>query len=222
MTNPTQNKLSSLQSLFSDRLLARALLLVLLICPLSIWADDLEDKPADDVEDIDQAAEGMTAKDITTITLTEVVGKPALDGVLDDAFWGDAQRLNIGMELYPERFAEAIVKTDVLVAATATHLYLGITAYDPRPEEMLSSFRLRDAVKDSDYVSLVVDATGNLRRKFEFRVNPHGSKADVLQNTVSNRYIYDWDTRWESEAKITTQGYVVEMENLSTRLTNPP
>jgi hypothetical protein len=67
-------------------------------------------------------------------------------------------------------------------------------------------------VKDDDYVSIVVDPTGNLRRKYEFRVNPHGTKADILQDTVSNRYIYDWDTRWTAEAAITDSGYVVEME----------
>jgi hypothetical protein len=46
----------------------------------------------------------------------------------------------------------------------------------------------------------VIDTTGNLPREFEFRVNPHGAPADVLQSTVSNRYIYDWDTQWEAEA----------------------
>ena len=70
---------------------------------------------------------------------------------------------------------------------------------------------MRDTVKDGDYVSIVVDSTGNLRRKLEFRVNPHGSVSDVLQNPVSNRYIYDWDTRWESAAARTPEGYVVEM-----------
>lgn len=143
----------------------------------------------------------------------ELEAKSTLDGVLDDPFWLDATALDIGMELYPERFSKAVVRTDVLVAISSTHLYLGITAHEPNPEEIYSNSRLRDAVKDGDYVSIVIDPAGNLRRKFEFRVNPHGSISDVLKNTVSNRYIYDWDTRWESAAQIADKGYIVEMEN---------
>ena len=177
-----------------------------------MFAVNLEVAPGDDVEDIDKAAEEFSAEDITLVKLVDVEGKPRLDGVLDDDFWKGARLLDIGMELYPERFAEAVVKTEVLVASTATHLYLGITAYDPQPQQLHSSHRTRDGVKDGDYVSIVIDTTGNLRRKFEFRVNPHGAMADVLQNTVSNRYIYDWDTRWEAAASITDEGYVAEME----------
>jgi hypothetical protein len=191
---------------------ALLLLLVFLGLPINLWAVDLEEAPDEDLGEIDKAADGMSVEDIRTIKLNDTPGKPLLDGVLDDAFWNDAPVLDIGKELYPIRFADAIVDTDVLVAVTATHLYLGITAHDPRPEELRSSNRLRDGVKDGDYVSIVIDPTGNLRRKLEFRVNPHGSISDVLQNTISDRYIYDWDTRWESAAKITPNGYVVEME----------
>ena len=188
------------------------LLLVFLVLPLNVWAVDLEAPPDEDLGDVDRAAEGVSAEDIRIVKLSDSPGIPRLDGVLDDAFWKDAQLLDITKELYPVRFSDAIVKTDVLVSVTATHLYLGITAYDPRPEEIRSSVRLRDGVKDGDYVSVVIDPTGNLRRKLEFRVNPHGSVSDVLQNTISDRYIYDWDARWEAAAKITPMGYVVEME----------
>jgi hypothetical protein len=186
--------------------------LVFLVLPINLWAVDLEEAPDEDLGEIDKASDGMSVEDIRTIKLSDTPGKPQLDGVLNEAFWNDAPVLDIGKELYPIRFADAIVDTDVRVAVTATHLYLGITAHDPRPEEIRSSNRLRDGVKDGDYVSIVIDPTGNLRRKLEFRVNPHGSVSDVLQNTISDRYIYDWDTRWEAEAKITPQGYVVEME----------
>jgi len=184
----------------------------MLLLPMGVLAVNLEEPPDDDIGEVDQAAEDISVEDIRVIKLSDSLGKPLLDGVLDDVFWNDAQLLDIGKELYPERFADAIVKTDVLVAATGTHLYLGITAHDPRPEELRSSVRLKDGVKDGDYDSIVIDPTGNLRRKLEFRVNPHGSVSDILQNTISDRYIYDWDTRWEAAAEMTSSGYVVEME----------
>ena len=188
------------------------LVLVMSIVMVDSWAVNLEEAPDDDVDDVDNAASGVSIGDIRVVNFTDTDGAPELDGVLDDEFWASAQLLSIDKELYPIRFAEAIVDTDVLAALSSTHLYLGITAYDPQPEMLRSSVRSRDGVKDGDYVSIVIDPTGNLRRKLEFRVNPHGSVSDVLQNTVSDRYIYDWDTQWRGAAKITSQGYVVEME----------
>ncbi len=189
-----------------------ASLLILLLTSAPVYAVDFEGTPETDVEEIDQASEVATDSKLETIRLAVVDGRPVLDGVLDEVFWQHASVADINMELYPERFAEAVVKTEVLVASTATHLYLGITANDPHPEQMYANRRARDGVKDGDYVSIVVDPAGNLRRKFEFRVNPYGSISDVLQNSVSNRYLYDWDTRWESAAQIDETGYVVEME----------
>ena len=187
-------------------------LLLLFAQSVAVRAVNLEDAPDDDLGEIERAKEEMLAKFVTPVTFTTSTGKPKLDGVLDDAFWSQAQSLDIKMELFPERFAKPIVDTNVLVAITATHLYLGYTAYDPEPDKIRSAYRERDGTKDEDYVSIIIDPAGNLRRKFEFRVNPNGVLSDVLQNPVSNRYIYDWDTRWEAAANKTSAGYVVEME----------
>jgi len=185
-----------------------------LVFPFCVLAQtlDLEESPDQDLGQTDRTAEELSFKDIKVVTFSESTGKPVLDGVLDEAFWEQAQPLEITRELFPERFGKAIVKTDILAVLTDTHLYIGITAHDSEPENLRSYRRIRDGVKDDDYVSIVIDATGNLRRKFEFRVNPHGALTDVLQDQVSNRYIYDWDTRWDATAKITSTGYVVEME----------
>lgn len=192
-------------------MLLRRLLLVFLVLPFGVCAQNLEQRPERDLEEVDNAVAQMAKEFIKKATLSEAFGAPHLDGVLDDEFWEQAESLEITKALYPIRFADAIVKTDVLVAITRTHLYLGFTAHDPDPEKIRSFLRERDATKEDDYVSIIVDPIGNLLRKFEFRVNPHGVLSDVLQNPVSNRYIYDWDTLWDAAANITPTGYVVEM-----------
>ena len=188
-------------------------LLSCLILSHSISAQELEieDAPSKDLGQVEKASQELSAKDLKVVKFPVSSGEPVLDGVLDEAFWQQAQPLEIKRELYPERFGKAIVKTDILAVLTSTHLYIGFTAYDPEPENLRSYRRIRDGVKDDDYVSIVIDATGNLRRKFEFRVNPHGAITDVLQDQVSNRYIYDWDARWDAAAAITSEGYVAEM-----------
>ncbi len=200
----------------------RRALLIALMFPFYVLAVDLEEEPDKDLGDVDRASSEISAKDIKVIKFETAEGKPQLDGMLDDPFWEQAQKLEITRELYPQRFAEVDIKTEILAAITKTHVYIGITAYDEHPEKIRSYFRQRDGVKDDDYVSIVIDATGNLRRKFEFRVNPHGALTDVLQDQVSNRYWYDWDTRWDAAAEITDTGYVVEMEIPIESVVQPP
>ena len=176
-----------------------------------LTATDLEAAPDRDTGDIDNAADSFSVEDIPRVKLLSIEAEIVLDGVLDEPFWADAEVLSITTELYPERFAEAVVETRARVITTPTHLYIGFEAEDPDVSKIRSADRERDSVKDGDYVSLVIDPTGQLRRKFECRINPHGSRADILQDTISDRYWYDWDTRWEASAAFGENGYTAEM-----------
>ncbi|MEN8190449.1 MAG: carbohydrate binding family 9 domain-containing protein [Thermodesulfobacteriota bacterium] len=148
---------------------------------------------------------------VETITITAVSGKPVIDGHVDEKFWDQARSFDIGIELFPERLKPAGVKTEALVAATKTHLYVAFIAHDPNPEKIRSALRERDATKYDDYVSIIIDPSGAMARKFEFRVNPDGTLSDLIQDTISDRYIYDWDAEWTGKAQRTDFGYTVEM-----------
>jgi len=138
-------------------------------------------------------------------------GEPKIDAELDDPFWQEAQKFDLNIELYPTRLAEAAVPTEAMIGLTSTHVYVAFMAHDPDPSELRSAFKGRDSGRDDDYVALVIDPSGQAAKKLEFRVNPHGTVSDVFQDTVSDRYLYDWDTVWESAARITEFGYQVEM-----------
>lgn len=164
--------------------------------------------------DIGLAAESTPlSKDfeIPQLTLKAATGKPIIDGHINDIFWEQAETFELNFELYPERLAPASVKTEALLAATKTHLYLAFIANDPNSENLRSALREYDASKEDDYVSVIIDPTGSMAKKYEFRVNPHGTLSDVLQDTISDRYIYDWDTEWEAAAQINDKGYTVEL-----------
>ncbi|ALO35072.1 hypothetical protein CMT41_10345 [Colwellia sp. MT41] len=171
----------------------------------------VEDEPGHDLDAIDSAARSFDPKNIKTISLSVIENPPVIDGELKDAFWAKSEVLKLTMELYPERFGKAVVDTDVLIGTTSTHVYFAFNAYDPDVSKLRTAIRERDGIKNDDYISVVIDPTGNLRRKYEFRVNPSGSISDILQNTISDRYIYDWDTEWQAAAKITPTGYLVEI-----------
>ncbi|WP_068547852.1 DUF5916 domain-containing protein [Thalassotalea crassostreae] len=186
-------------------------LFFLYLFSFSVLAVDLEEKPSEDVAEVDDASSEFSMADIQQLELEVLDEPPVIDGDLTDRFWASSSILSIDLEMYPTRFDKSVVDTDALIGMTKTHVYFAFNAYDPDTSQLRTAIRENDGVKEDDYVSVVIDPTGNLRKKYEFRVNPSGSKADVLQNTVSDRYIYDWDTEWEATAKITETGYLVEM-----------
>lgn len=193
-----------LQKIFS-------LLLLCLTFSMTSFAVELDESPEKDLQDVDNAASNFSIDDIKTLELEVLETPPIIDGDLTDKFWASSSILSLDIEMYPDRFSKSIVDTDALIGVTKTHVYFAFNAYDPDISKLRTAVRDEDGVKDDDYVSVVIDPTGNLRRKYEFRVNPSGSKSDVLQNTVSDRYIYDWDTEWQASAKITDKGWLVEI-----------
>jgi hypothetical protein len=174
-------------------------------------ADGQDDAPESDVGLSAESAPEESGSEMPEVTFSLIKDEPVIDGVIDDAFWGQALTFRLEMEFYPIRFAPAVVETNAWVGVGKTHLYVAFEAFDPKPEEIRSALREHDATKDDDYVSIIIDPTGTLAKKYEFRVNPHGSLSDVLQDTISDRYIYDWDTDWEGAAQINDNGYTVEI-----------
>jgi hypothetical protein len=182
----------------------------LLFCRQAIaFLADLE--PEGDVGLAEESLPASDKQEIPVLTIKTVTGKPHIDGHIDDKFWEQVGSFDLNIELYPERLSPAVVKTEALIAATKTHLYVAFIAQDPRPEKIRSALREHDASKEDDYVSVIIDPTGSLAKKYEFRVNPDGTLSDVLQDTLSDRYIYDWDTEWTGAARRTDSGYTVEI-----------
>jgi hypothetical protein len=176
----------------------------------------LDDEVESDEQDIDavaQAAEmARHAKNLRKEEVfARVVGKPVLDGDTTDDFWQQANHYTLDYEFYPTRFAPAAVETQAWVAVGDGYIYIAFLAFDPKPSAIRSTLRDRDGVKDGDYVSLIIDPTGKLAKKYEFRVNPDGSTADILQDTASDRYIYDWNAQWKAASKKLPNGYSVEV-----------
>ena len=184
------------------------LCMVGLISPQSITMDN---DPEKDLDAVDSATRAFEPSWIKTLDIPILENPPTIDGDLSDKFWAKSKLLKIKLEFYPIRFSDAVVDTDALIGMTHSHVYFAINAYDPDISQLRTAVREHDGIKNDDYVSVVIDPAGNLRRKYEFRVNPSGSTSDVLQNTISDRYIYDWDTQWQAAAKIIDSGYLVEI-----------
>lgn len=191
----------------------RPFLLVALLCvSLHSLAQEIlgdQDPEAADAQSVDGAE--MTSPEVPWVYTYVRHDAPIIDGDLSDGFWHNLHEIPIDYEVFPVRLRAAGVPTRVRVAFTDTYLYAAFDAPDPDIDNLRSAVRERDGLKEDDYVSLVLDPAGQGLRKYEFRVNPHGSQSDVLQDTISDRYLYDWDTEWQASAKIDATGFSVEM-----------
>lgn len=165
----------------------------------------------------------MEKLDIREVKFAVAKGEPVIDGKVDEKFWfqDQVEVFELQYELYPTRLAPAPVKTEARVVLTKSYVYVAFVAHDPDIKELRSAPREHDGTKEDDYVSIIIDPSGQSAKKYEFRVNPHGALSDVLQDTISDRYIYDWDTEWTGEAQITETGYSVEIAIPVTSIRQP-
>jgi hypothetical protein len=138
----------------------------------------------------------------------------AIDGVMDEAAWSDATEISIRYEWFPGDNAEPPVETTAYVTFDGSNLYVGFRAYDPEPGQIRAHLMDRDQINtlvQDDYVIVQIDTFNDQRRNYQFRINPLGVQADALSSEVDRTEDWSWDMIWESKAKITAEGYEVEI-----------
>lgn len=131
-----------------------------------------------------------------------------VDGRLDEPFWGEALVMELGYEVRPGENIKPPVRTEVLMAFTDTHFYVGFRAYDPEPSAIRAVYTDRDNFPDHDFVGIILDTFNDKRRTYDFYCNPFGIQADGSQTATD---WVEWDAIWDSAGRITDKGYMVEM-----------
>lgn len=134
-----------------------------------------------------------------------------VDGQLDDPAWNDALRVSLDWETSPAENIPARVETTALLLYTEDTFHAAFIAKDPEPERIRARLADRDRMFQDDFVGVVLDTFNDERRAFEFFVNPLGVQGDLFQDDVRQREDSSFNTIWESEGRITDDGYIVEM-----------
>lgn len=136
-----------------------------------------------------------------------------VDACLDEAVWSRVAPVELGLEVEPGENVPAPVRTEFLIAHDAHNLYLAFRAFDPDPSAIRAHVTDRDRAYRDDFVGVMLDTFNDRRRGYEFFVNPLGVQMDLARNEVGGGRTEDdtWDAIWKSAARITADGYVVEM-----------
>ncbi|UCC84186.1 MAG: carbohydrate binding family 9 domain-containing protein [Gemmatimonadota bacterium] len=136
-------------------------------------------------------------------------GPIELDGALDDDGWvGAAQATNFAV-FYPDEGERPPVESEVLVTYNDEYLFLGFIAYDD-PSRIRASLRDRDEISNDDYFGILLDTYGDASWAYFLFANPLGVQADSRWSANAGED-FRFDIIFHSEAKITDDGYRVEM-----------
>lgn len=132
-----------------------------------------------------------------------------VDAYLTESFWQEAVKINANIEVTPGENIKAPVKTEVLIANDEENLFVAFIAYDPNPEEIQAHFCDRDDIWDDDWILILFDTFNDQRRTYDFACNPLGIQCDFIETTTGDGG--EWDAIWESDGRITNEGFIVEM-----------
>jgi hypothetical protein len=189
-------------------------LLIAGIVSAALSADSLEAQtPAASAPDSGRAAAApageWSPQDHPVLEVGRAPGAIEIDGVLDDAGWQGAARATGFAENYPDIRARPPVGSEVLVTYDDKNLYLGFIAYDD-PTTLRTRISDRDQIWSDDYFGILLDTYGDASWAYYLFANPSGVQGDS-RFAESAGEDDGFDIVYETESRITEDGYVIEM-----------
>lgn len=134
-----------------------------------------------------------------------------IDGILDEAVWERAAKVDLVYETQPGDNLPARVKTTAYFFENGEYFYVGFIAEDPEPEALRAFFNDRDQSWHDDQVSIMIDTFNDQRRAYQFFTNPLGIQSDSVIDEVNGKEDISWNAIWDSAGHISENGYTVEM-----------
>lgn len=132
-----------------------------------------------------------------------------IDGKLDERFWQRAATASGFVQSTPNTGAPASRSTDVRIFYTKDALYVGAHLYD-NPDSIAADLFRRDAGGYSDWFYVLIDGYKDRRTSYNFGVNPRGVRKDFIYYNDNNSDD-SWDAVWKAEARIVSDGWIVEL-----------
>jgi len=137
-------------------------------------------------------------------------GAIILDGRLDDAAWQRAEASRNFTQSWPNPGQPGTDPTEVRVVYDDEAIYVGVRAFDARPDSIAAQLARRDVSGIySDWIHVIIDSYYDRRTAYRFTVNPKGVMKDVA-NSNDNNEDANWDAVWDVATRIDSAGWVAE------------
>lgn len=133
-----------------------------------------------------------------------------IDGKLNEQAWSQAPYAEGFIQNEPNPGAKATHDTKVMFLYDGHAIYIGAILYDPEPSKILHELCIRDNTSNSDLFRVFLDAYQSGLNGFSFSVNAAGVQSEaIVSNHQEN---LNWNAVWDSEVRIDSMGWVVEMK----------
>ncbi|WP_411031221.1 DUF5916 domain-containing protein [Spongiimicrobium sp. 3-5] len=144
-------------------------------------------------------------------------GTIAIDGVMDETDWIQAEVATNFMQFFPSDSVTARAQTEVRMTYDDNNLYIIAKMYNLGPRKYVTPSLRRDFRGEAnDVFSAVIDTYSDRNNAFLFGVNPFGVQREGLianggSVASADTFSTSWDNIWHSEAKIYDDYWITEM-----------
>lgn len=147
-----------------------------------------------------------------TIEAHRIAAPPKIDGELNESFWQTLPVADNFIEYSPWNGTTPEFQTRVMFAYDDQAFYIGAIMYDPHPDSICKELGRRDQIEqlNTDYISFDILPYNDALNMFEFKVSPANLQSDTKYSPVGQNV--NWDAVWESAARITKEGWIVEIK----------
>lgn len=150
----------------------------------------------------------------------QVESSISVDGRLDEESWHKAEAVSDFRQFEPREGEPASQRTEVRILYGAGNLYIGATLYDDQVEQIEQTLGRRDEYNRADWFMVSIDSYFDRRTAYSFGVNAAGVQFDAFRTSdggggggpVPPGMDTSWDAVWYSSARVTDNGWVVEMQ----------
>ena len=142
------------------------------------------------------------------IVATKVNTPPMLDGILNDNVWNNVPIATDFIQLRPNNGQKATQISEVRFIYDDEAVYVGAMLYDTAPDSILTNLSKRDELGIVDYFGVYFDPYNDALNSYGFFVSAAGVQLDMKSSQYEDN---SWNAVWDSEVRITDNGWVVEM-----------
>ena len=144
------------------------------------------------------------------LRLQRLVAPIILDGIPDEPAWQQIAPLPLTMYA-PVFQGTPTQRTEIRVAYDEENFYAAGWFYDTDPSGIRVNSLYRDRWNGDDAFAIYIDAFNDNRNAKWFGTTPSGMRFDILVSDDGVTQNQSWDTFWDSKARITEQGWFVEV-----------
>ena len=135
-----------------------------------------------------------------------------IDGKFDESVWNTVQPAKDFVMWRPDnaKSENPNQKTEVKIVYTNEAIYVAATMFDNEPSKILKEISQRDDTGTADFFGVFINGFNDGQQDFRFYVTAAGVQLDCLY-TENEGQDFTFNSIWDSKAKITADGWQVEM-----------